>query len=571
MRKAISIFFLAIACMASAFAFYQPDGRYSGDGELIPIGSVLYEKFDDLFLLAGHTSPSTSRPWTVQEARVELSKLEETSLSGLALTLYREISEAIAEAKEYDIFLDISINPEIYIHTNQAFDLEEDWNYGYVRRSPLAYGGVNAYHRGLAFHIELTYGPARFGSDDTKKTLQEYVENDLGKTYQGVGSAENEYHYTASTFKETQVVSSSAIYGPVFKFNGLAGAEIDTPRNAYLTYAWDGISIGAYRAQKVWGRSRIGNFIYDEHIDRYHYVSTKVFNKKFGLDFTIMFPEQCLGSSNSTKSYGDTRRFFLTHRFDVQISDNMKFTMSENVMYLATNFADFQFMNPAIIYHNNINSAQFNAIAHIEFEYAPCCGLQLYSQLAVDQGSVPFFEDSSTEDLAAGLTLGAEYAFEAKGALVDLNLEAVYASPALYRRNAPDFIITNSSTIDTATGYLGIPYFTYIGFKYGGDTLAFRFDCEYKRDALRVYANETLLLKGEFGMYDKYTAAMFVGTFLYGDVSVGSITDAGLEYSFRLFDRLNCKAFLDACLVYASDDIDVQIACGLKMSYSGRN
>ncbi len=570
MKKAVFLFLLLTIFVGSVFSLYQPDMKYSGEGEVIPVGSELYEKFDDLFLLEGHTSPSTARPWTVGEARVELSKIDSSKLSGMALKIYQEISEAIAEEKDYAVFLDIAINPEIYVHTNKDFDLEDDWNYGYVKRNPLLYAGVNAYHNSFAMHVELTYGISRFGDGDTLESLQNYIVNDLGKTYQGVGTVADEYWYS-DELKDVEVVSKSAVYGSSFSFNGIGPSEFDTPRNAYLTYSRNGLSFGAYRAQKVWGRSRIGNFIYDDHVDKYHYVSAKVFNKRFAFDFSIMFPEASLGAKSWNKDYGDRRRFFLSHRFDIQIRDNMKFTLSENVMYLATSFGDFQYMNPATIYHNNINSGMFNALAHIEFEYAPCRGLQLYTQLGVDQGSVPFFEDSSTEDLSAGLTIGAEYAFEALDGLFDLNLEAVYATPALYRRaGSPDFIITTSSAIDIPGGYQGVPLFTYIGFKYGGDTLAFRFDSEYKRDALRIYANETLLFKGEFTMYDKYTSAMFVDTFLSGDVSMSSITDAGVEYSFSLFKLINCKAFLDACLIYKADMFDVQISCGLKSSYSGR-
>lgn len=560
------ILFLA-AGVLPVFSLYQPDIRYSGAGEVIPVGSRVYDLFDDLFLLCGHTTPSTSRPWTVSEARSELSKINTSALSSHARKLYDEISAIICADKDHDLFVEFSLSPEVYVHSNSDFCLEEYWNYGYTERNPLAYAGINAYQKGFSFHMELSYGLSRAGSGDTIVSLRDYVENSLGKTYEGVGDAANEFGFSGE-LEDVRVSSSSEVFSPVFVFNGIGPADLETPRAAYLTYACDGFSIGFYRGRKVWGRSRMGNFIYDEHVERYHYISAKTFNSAFAFDFTIMAPEAYLGGNNDTRDYGPSRRFFLSHRLEVQMLDNMKLAISENVMYLASYFADFQYMNPANLFHNNVNSGQFNAIAHVEFEYAPCSGLQLYSQLVVDQGSVPFFEDSADEDLAAGLTIGAEYLFAAGEGLIDMNLEAVYATPALYRRDAPDFIIATGSRI--SDNYLSIPAFTYMGFRFGGDTLGFRFDAEYKRDGLHVYANQSVILNGSFTKYDRYIPGMFSDVFLSGEITPVSLSDVGVSYSFDLPGKINCTLFADACLIYYDSNTDIQLSCGAKASYRKR-
>ncbi|MBQ5365764.1 MAG: hypothetical protein IIU49_06820, partial [Spirochaetales bacterium] len=135
---------LIVFCAAPAFCLYRPDMRYSGAGEVIPVGSRIYNLFDSLFILCGRTSPSSSRPWTVAEARSELSKIDRSSIGGYAGRLYDEISEAVSETGAYGISFDFSLNPEVYIHTNGDFCLEQDWNFGYVDRSPLAYVGIDA-------------------------------------------------------------------------------------------------------------------------------------------------------------------------------------------------------------------------------------------------------------------------------------------------------------------------------------------------------------------------------------------------------------------------------------------
>ena len=69
------------------FAF----SSYSGDGEIIPLKDDFYSYIDALFISAGNTIPSTSRPWTVSEARNELSKLNESKLNEKQKELFSQI------------------------------------------------------------------------------------------------------------------------------------------------------------------------------------------------------------------------------------------------------------------------------------------------------------------------------------------------------------------------------------------------------------------------------------------------------------------------------------------------
>ena len=67
-RKAL-VFLLLTVFVLPLFAFYPSDSALSGDGEVIFVGSGIYDAFDDLFLLLGMPRPSSSRPWTVAEAK----------------------------------------------------------------------------------------------------------------------------------------------------------------------------------------------------------------------------------------------------------------------------------------------------------------------------------------------------------------------------------------------------------------------------------------------------------------------------------------------------------------------
>ena len=70
--------------MSSVFLLYAyypgNESGYHYDGMVIPIGNEIYELMDSLFILEGKGLPSTSRPWTVSEAKKELGKLNEEFL-----------------------------------------------------------------------------------------------------------------------------------------------------------------------------------------------------------------------------------------------------------------------------------------------------------------------------------------------------------------------------------------------------------------------------------------------------------------------------------------------------------
>ena len=80
----LSVFLLSAYCPRNGNGFHY-------DGMVIPIGNEIYELMDSLFILEGKGLPSTSRPWTVSEAKNELGKLNEEFLSSQSYEVYKVI------------------------------------------------------------------------------------------------------------------------------------------------------------------------------------------------------------------------------------------------------------------------------------------------------------------------------------------------------------------------------------------------------------------------------------------------------------------------------------------------
>ena len=536
------IAFLAILITA-AFVFCSP-------GEVIPVGDQFYDIIDALFVLDGQTVPSGSRPWTKAEAENELSKLDMTAMCQAVLDLYSQVIGYL-EDNVSSVRVGLSLSPEIYGHINQEFNAEDKWPFDYNRRSRILVPSLDISVGGFSFHTELSFGIGRTSSEDE---------------FGHYGNLES----FPVDVSDRLLVISSEIYSPLFRSNIPKSneSEVQTPLFAWLTYAWDNGSIGLYKAKKEWGITKLGNYIYDKHVSSYSFVSAKFFNSVVNLDFSLMFPYSYLGGS--AKAYTmEYQRLFLSHRVQVQILKNLSVALSENVMYWLKDGFEPLFANPALIYHNNVEDNLFNALAHLEFEFVPLRGLRFYSQIGVDQGSVPGFEDPSQEDLAAGLTIGGEYFFLLNGGIACIGLEGAMVTPAMYRRGAqyPDFIIADSTIIND-NNYTMIPFFTYMGFPYGGDAHMARMGFSYRKGGLSSFFSSTLVWKGEQSFMTPMTSHSSFE--LTGDVKFYTILESGIEYRMCLAERfpICLKTVIDG--VFDSDKgFDLQVTVGASVIVSG--
>ena len=103
------LFVGAISCI---YSFSSGNLPFIESGVLIPLESDIYSKLDALFVLSGRGVPSTSRPYTVAEARNELDKIDVLSLSKEEKVLYDELYETLFIEDKDQIALSFSIAPE---------------------------------------------------------------------------------------------------------------------------------------------------------------------------------------------------------------------------------------------------------------------------------------------------------------------------------------------------------------------------------------------------------------------------------------------------------------------------
>lgn len=111
---------------------------------IFPLDSSIYDDMDNLYSLCSLVRPSTNRPWSSAEAKLILSRVDKSSLSGYTLNLYNKILSQIEESGSRWNFGNFGFNVgmnfalEGYAHSNSLdFTTETDWERSFDERKSL--------------------------------------------------------------------------------------------------------------------------------------------------------------------------------------------------------------------------------------------------------------------------------------------------------------------------------------------------------------------------------------------------------------------------------------------------
>ena len=430
--------------------------------EVLPLSSSVYDEMDTLYLLRGLGTPSSARPWTVSEAGLILERIPSSSLNKQEQALYDSIAGEISKplrffqdsSFRFDVKLDLAL--EAYAHTNtDDYVLNEDWNYGYEERQPLARVSLEM---GLSswFYVitDFGYNRNRLNEKDQFRNA-----NDL---QQGIGS---EALFNA-VFPWRSWAFSKAFLTNVP--TGLDQFDFDWPKRANITVGGEHWNLSIARDRIQWGRGYSGNFVVDSHRDYDEFFRFSAFSRNFKYEWlNVFYPEPVIGGKSSFK-------FLMAHRLEFRILPSLVLAVSENVICRQENFSP-RYLNPAFIFHSWYDRDNFNSLAHLELDFTPFKGYRFYTQAAFDQILAPW--ESDNEPPSWGIIAGVEHARPLLSGVLSVSLEWAYTTPLLYRRDLLDFILLTNTVTNGVSQNLS---FDYTGFPYGGDVILLQLDAKYR-------------------------------------------------------------------------------------------
>ena len=235
--------------------------------EVVPLSSNIYSDMDALYLLTGNGTPSNTRPWTVSEASLILSRIDASALSGTAKQLYQIVENKInaglrfqfSDGFQFDTSADV--NFEMYWHENgEDFDKDTEWTYGFEDRKPLLKLNftflLDDY---LYLFTDLQYGRNRFTSKDAP--------------FMDVGGASGNIVGSIIDTGTGQIVNHSWAYSQTFLTNVLwptFDIDFQTPKRAVASFGGANWNINLSRDKILWGNGH-REFHHDDHVDYQEY------------------------------------------------------------------------------------------------------------------------------------------------------------------------------------------------------------------------------------------------------------------------------------------------------------
>ena len=467
-RSCLFLIVLLTASMLNAESSFPP--------KKIPLTSVLYEEMDTLYRLQGVPLPSGSRPWSTQEASLILSAIPaDTKFQHLYSTIKERMEQNSLKhvSNHFSYLLTTNLATEAYLHTNPgSFTTSPDWIYAYDQRQPLARFIMElAFSNRFYFATSVDVGASSVTDDDTLPNIEA-----IGALYP---SGEVTYQTMAKQY--TDSLASNLLLPSTDK------TLADWPMESQFSLGGDWWHLSTGRTRLQWGNGASGNLVVGSHIANHNHLSISFFSEVVKLQFLYLFlPDP---------TNAEIQRMFMGHRIEAQLNRNLRFTITENIMYKDDSI-HIRYLDPTYIYHNLYDSNRLNSIASLELDWAPISGLSLHGQLAIDQFRLA--NEPDTDANAMGVIFQLAYAWQEQEGYWTATTEYSQTDPVLYRRDKVDFLIARGMHNNWPPVLID-----YLGYSYGSDSQVLQTKLSYYRPGLfSAEGSVTIHRQGEL-TYDK--------------------------------------------------------------------
>ena len=550
-----------------------------------PLDSSLYPDMDALYSLCGLVRPSDNRPWSDAEARSILDRVDHSSLTGVAASLYDRILATLDEGlrlkfgPDFQMDTGIEFGLEMYAHTNtEDFTNEDDWELGYQDRRSL-----------MRLHFDFTAWDYFYTTSDIHYKWSRADYNDTYGNQIADGHTSKDGYIASYPIDDTAyyVKKSYAFSQPFFTsfFTNTMNFSFIWPKRAVFSVGGKTWNLSVNRDRLSFGNARFGNLLVDDHHFS-DYARLSIFGNHFKYDWVLMFLNTIV--TDNEQHAAQEGRIFMIHTLQFRILERVSLTISENVMY-KYNVMEGLYFNPSFIFHNLNNRSMFNALAYAEVNWAITNGLEVYAQYAMDQARAPHEGDSQSD--SSGFIAGVQYTCGLGNGYLTSYAEFAYTTPLLYRRDVLDFVRVNRywshSALDGSFDGGHVPFFDFIGFPYGGDCMLLEIRSTYTSlDNWSAAAYVRAMDHGVMDIYMSHNAdgyndddANYSGKTPSGDVTRRSLV-CGLEFNADLdkilkwpgisfsgeLDWINRWDYTKATGTYSGHKADLQLTLGVTIS-----
>ncbi|MCL1817762.1 MAG: capsule assembly Wzi family protein [Spirochaetaceae bacterium] len=567
MRRTAFFFFLwALAFFAADLAAQERDQR------IVALDSGIYDILSGLYREQGMLPVSSSYPYTREELRQSLRRLDFADLSGAGKQGYSHIESYLADKPVYEedggfrFYPEIRVNTEFYAHSKRE---NGEWAYDSQKRQPFFGFFADFVMAGrVDLYVDITAQKDLFqtGGDRDNHTsiLTNPYQFDLNFPYRAgmsFGGAHWNFWLGRDKLSFGNGRTGNLLLSDADIFHEGARFSLNYKR---FKFTWIVLGLEPWTETRAFGGEDAWDHRNGKWLKGYEYPDY-LFLDANG-DIIPSTP------ANAGRVPDGIERFklFMAHRFELLPFDCLRIAVSESIIY-GGKYPDIKVFNPMMVYHNYYQKENMNSLVTGEIDYVPIPGLLLYGQVAVDQLATSFKEQQygkAVEPNARGFMAGIEYRHPAGSGSFTAGYEFVYTDPWLYIREHP--LVSFSSTrriqsesrkdITGDSNYLYIT--TPLGYGYGSDIIMNGFILSYTvAGKWAAYGEFRLIFTGDNGITSPFdTDLAYSKKTPSGDVEVKKLFILGGWYRFAF----GVSLFAEGAVLRNDAGTDYQLAAGLR-------
>jgi hypothetical protein len=403
---------------------------------LLDAGSRAYSYLAAIFLEQGLAPPNSARPWSLEELRFELERVDPTCLSSAGRHAY-EYLKSLLGAPEIRPALQVSmgaiLTPEVFVRSqltgNHVLEDSYHWVHGYEERRSL-----------LEFPLEFWLGDGFYAVS--------------------VFAAKEEH----ATTREPDNFSNLLVDDPNVRL------DLYFPFKAYASVGGQGWSFRFGRDSLSWGNGHTGNLVLSDWSDFYDYLGLNLFGDRIKLSSVYAVLDPFDPKSGHVRNEYSA---FMGHRLDILLHERLRLTLNEAMSFGGPYQPELvRDTNTFMIFHNWMIPERTNSVMAFEVDYTPWRWFSLYGQLAVDEFPTKYEEDRTGGGgpPVMAYIAGVSGYYPLEKSYLELGVEWALTSPWLYnRRDSPYYYNVRrywSLTTDDWE-YVVKP----IGYRYGPDAM----------------------------------------------------------------------------------------------------
>jgi hypothetical protein len=484
---------LVLVFTATVAADSQGDGttaEKTNGQKIFPHDSDVYKAIKVLYIQQGLPMPSTNGPYSGDELREMLHRLDYEALNMGGKETYDFALEQLRTRTIYNEDQYFSFNSGLNMTLESYFNTNGDFTY-------IPY---DEYRYRIAETVGNPYSRWEYGYEEREPMLEIPLEVWLWK---------NAYALMDLSVGKGPLTVPHQEKNYINVLTSPAEIDFQFPFRAFLSVGGSHWNLQYGRDDLSWGSGTTGNLLLSDYPDYYDMVRLTGYFKGFKFNSFFINTDPWLrreltddpDSTDYDPPDYDYAKSFIGHKMEFRFGDLGAFHISE-VWVIGEKKVELRYINPFMVFHNWFLPTIGNSAITLELELAPFRYVNFYGQFAIDQVQAAFEKGKSDyadyEPQAFGYLAGMTAAYPQGRGHIVADLEWVRLDPWFFIHKHPLTSLTYSRKVQSEFVGHKVIVDKPLGYEAGPDSITLYIHSGYRVFGAYSFGGDiTYIRKGE--------------------------------------------------------------------------